>query len=144
MKRQPLESITLSLKVLLWVVAIPAVLATVLLALAVWDCVDDMDGHSHSVVVAKTDLPGGTMLTTNTLARQSFKCAELKTDDWVARGDAEVLLGHSLLSDVKKGQVIEWHNTDIVITNQGSPQPTPAGDSVTRAEDGAASGAPEE
>jgi len=133
MKRQPVESIALSLKILLWIAGVPAVLITILLALAIWDELDSQSEDTTCAVVAKTDLVAGTTLTTNNLARHRFRDSELATDDYVCRGDAKVLLGHKLITDIKRGEPIKWHSTDIVITNQQSPQLSPAGDSLKAA-----------
>jgi len=122
MKRQPVESIALSLKIIVWIVAVPAILITILLSLEIWSEASYLVDDTTCVVVAKTDLTVGIMLSTNNLARHRFDDSKLETDDYVCYGDASVLFGHKLIADIKRGEPIEWHSTDIVITNQVNSQ----------------------
>ena len=119
-KREPIESIALSLKVLLWIVGVPAVLFSGLVVWMVWDVFGDMGEPRYTVVVAKTNLVAGAVLTTNNLASDELTCSELQTNDYVRRRNANILLGHQVLSAVERGELIEWRNTDIVITNRVS------------------------
>ena len=82
------------------------------------------ESETTRVVVATTNLLTGAVLTTNNLASKRFPDSDLKTDDWVSPIDADILLGHRILKPINRSQVVEWHNTDIVITNHGSPQPS--------------------
>ena len=126
-KKQPLESIATSVRCLIWIVAVPSVVFSAFLVVMTYMAVDAFleaeESDTTRVVVAKTNLVAGTILTTNNLASKRFLESNLETTDYVCPGDADVLLGHGILDPLEQGEPIEWHNTDIVITNTQSPQP---------------------
>jgi hypothetical protein len=74
------------------------------------------------IVVAKTNLVAGAVMSRDNLGTGTFRSSSLKTQDYVAVKDAKVILGHQLTKPVGFGEPITWHNTDIVITNKTHPQ----------------------
>jgi len=116
------KSITRSIRVFVWLFGI-FLITTTILGIAVLDVVIDIAKEVYRdnrtrVVVASTDLPAGTIITTNNIGIKTFLDEDLVTDDWVSPADHKVLLGHKMTCPATKLEPIEWHKTDIVITNK--------------------------
>lgn len=125
-RAEPLASLASSFRIFLWILGIPSVIFSIALLLIVFTAMDrrfeNRKAQSTRIIVAGGELPAGTVLTANNIGMKSFRNSDLKTDDWVSPGDAEVLYGHRILSPLREQEPIVWHNTDIVITNWMSRQ----------------------
>ena len=128
MKGDPLESIASSVRAFVWLVAIASLAFSVLSVSGTYIGIatfrDYKDSRATTRVMAAAEaLDAGATLTTNNMGTRKVFDSEMKRyPDWVRPSDADILLGHRILTPIKRLEPIQWRDTDLVSTNCHRPR----------------------
>ena len=122
-----IESIAVSMRRLVWMLSIPSfVLSTLGCIFGYIIYVETADvkaiNNKIEVVVAKTNMVSGAIMSRSNLGLCTYSRFKLKDMNYISRDEYRVLLGHRVLNSVGYGDPIEWQNTSIIITNDVSLQ----------------------
>ncbi len=122
-----IESIAVSMRRLLWMLAIPSIVLSILGCILGYVLYAEMANVKSTenyniieVVVAKTNMVSGAIMSRNNLGTCIYSRSKLKDMNYVSQGEYKVLLGHRVLTSVGYGDPIVWENTSIIITNDVS------------------------
>ena len=117
-----LRQVRVALWALVAFVGIAAIGIAVFFGFLIFTCVSDDDSETtYTIVVARTNIIAGSVLTKQNLARDEVTRTD-RPDHFVCRHLANALIGHKVLEDLQRGDPIDLSKTDIWIEREEEPQ----------------------